>query len=249
MKWEELKVYKPLTKEELKVAKKEIEKIISVNLGLYGFKKYGRKLIRIADDIFHIIHLDMRGSWMGASNDLKTEIALVSIYDTDVFIDGFELTASRKIENIVPKIRNYYQITKEYELFADFISRNLVEYVLPYFDRHKNSKEILSKTNNFKIDNVSEIIERNGNLILYCELANHKNDKSIEILEQKIEFLKQLNNQPENCKYFETILNCIKKSEWKNVDEMLNRNKEQVFRRLNMMPAPNDLRTAYHTPA
>jgi hypothetical protein len=79
MRWEELKVYRPLTKVELKPAFKDFTKIIAENLKPFGFSLYGRKLIALSNDLLHVIHIDTRGSWSGVSEYFKTEISLVAI--------------------------------------------------------------------------------------------------------------------------------------------------------------------------
>ena len=151
MNWEDLKVYRPLKKEELKTAYKAFTKIIADNLLVDGYELKGRKLIKLSDDLFHIIHLDTRGSWMGTSDSFKTEISICSVYDTDTFILNYELTASKKIEDLVPKIRNYYRITQEYSLLADFLTRKIRESILPYFSQYKPSKDILKNLSKFKL--------------------------------------------------------------------------------------------------
>ena len=55
MNWEDLKVYRPLKKEELKTAYKDFTKIIAGNLLVDGYKLKGRKLIKQSNDLFHII--------------------------------------------------------------------------------------------------------------------------------------------------------------------------------------------------
>lgn len=233
MKWEDLKVYKTINKDELKLAKKEIEKIVFSNLSHFGFKKYRRELIRSSNDIFHIIQLDTRGSWMGASMSLKTKIGIVSIYDTDFFINNDELTGCKKLEQIIPTIKNYYQITQEYELFADFISRKLVEDIIPYFNQFENSKDILLKSENFKVDNLTEVSERNQNLVLYCRLANHQNEEVLDILEKKIQLAIRLNQQ-EKVTCIESLIKEIQTSNWENIDEILQGNKKRVLDKLKL---------------
>lgn len=233
MKWEDLKFYKTINKDELKFAKKEIEKIVFSNLSDFGFKKYGRELIRISNDVFHVIHLDTRGSWMGASTSLKTKIGIVSIYDTDFFIEKHELTGCKKLEQIIPTIKNYYQITQEYILFADFISRKLIENIIPYFKQFENSKDVLSEPDRFKVDNLTELIERNQNLILYCRLANHQNKEVLDILEKKMQLAIKLNSQ-EKIMYIESLMKEIQTSNWRNIDNILQGNKERVLDKLKL---------------
>ncbi len=172
MKWEELEVYRPLKKEELKPVFKDFTKIFADNFSQYGFKLIGRKLIKQSNDLFHIIHIDTRGSWSGISDSFKTEISITTIYDLDTFIKNYELTGTKKIEDLIPKLRNYYRITEEYKLLADFLIRKIIEHILPYFEKYDSSEKILSDRNKFKIGDTFEFTEKNENLILFCELIN-----------------------------------------------------------------------------
>jgi hypothetical protein len=232
MKWEDLKVYRPLKKEELKTAYKDFTKIIADNLFEDGFEQKGRKIIKQSDDLFYIIHLDTRGSWMGTSDSFKTEISICSVYDTDTFILNYELTASKKIEDLVPKIRNYYRITQEYELLADFLIRKIRENILPYFSQYKSSEDILKKLSNFKLDNLTEITERNSNLILYCELANKTDFKSTEILINRLTKYRKIKVVDKIIKDTELLLHLIQNHKWEEVEKLLDENKEQVFKKL-----------------
>nr|WP_294789193.1 DUF4304 domain-containing protein [uncultured Flavobacterium sp.] len=163
MNWEDLKFYKPLEKAELANAKKSIEIIVIENLAPFGFSKSGRKLVRKSNDIIHLIHLDSRGSWQGSSNYLKTEFAIVSIFDTDIFVKNYEPISGSYITSLEPKLKNTYQITQEFNLFADYISRKIIEIILPYFDKYMSSKDVLNKGVQFG---------ETKNLKLLCELAN-----------------------------------------------------------------------------
>jgi hypothetical protein len=232
MNWEDLKVYIPLKKEELKTAYKDFTKIIANNLLVDGYELKGRKLIKQSNDLFHIIHLDTRGSWMGTSDSFKIEISICSIYDTDTFVLNYELTASKKIEDLVPKIRNYYRISQEYPLLADFLTRKIRESILPYFSQYKSSKDILNYLSKFKLDNTTEITERNSNLILYCELAIKTNLKSAEILIARLTKYRKINIDEKIIKHTEFLLDQIQKSKWEEVDKLLEDNKRQVFKKL-----------------
>lgn len=232
MNWEDLKVYRPLKKEELKTAYKDFTKIIADNLLVDGYELKGRKLIKQSNDLFHIIHLDTRGSWMGISDSFKTEISICSVYDTDTFILNYELTASKKIEDLVPKIRNYYRITQEYLLLADFLTRKIRESILPYFSQYKSSKDILNNLSKFKLDNTTEITERNSNLIIYCELANKTDLKSAEILIDRLTKYRKINVDDKIIKHTELLLDLIQKSKWEEVEKLLDDNKRQVFKKL-----------------
>ena len=177
MKWEDLKVYKPIEKTELTNAKKVIESVVSYKLEQYGFRKIGKKLIRKSNDLIHLIILDSRGSWSGSSNSLKVQVAVVSIYDVDILVNNYEPISNTFIENLKPDLKNYYQITREYELFAQFISTKIEQIILPYFDKYSSSTDVIEK-------GIEHGITKN--LIDLCEKS-----KNIEFKEE-LEFRKQV---------------------------------------------------------
>jgi hypothetical protein len=234
--WEELTVYRPLTKEELKPAYKDLTKIVADNLSHFGFKLYGRKLIRLSTDLFHIIHLDTRGSWTGLGDTFEIEIAIVTVCDTDTFLRNFELTGSRKILDLIPKLRNHYRITQEYKLLADFLTRKIIEFVLPYFDRYSSSKQILADRKNFKIDKMTALTERNGNLILFSELLNHLDNNATEILTAKLEQLYQAYpKKDKGLEYFEeteNYLSWLKSNSWDKIKSNLAGRQKEIFKKL-----------------
>lgn len=229
MKWEDLKVYKPLKKEDLKNAYKEFTQIVAKNLNQYGFELKGRKLIKQSNNLFHIIHLDTRGSWMGISDSFKTEISICAICDTDTFVLNYELTASKTIEELIPKIRNHYRISQEYQLLADFITRKIVETILPYFSNYKTSKDILNNKAKF---NLEKIHERNENLILYCELSNNMVKDSFEILTKRLIKIKSVNINDNTEE--ELLLNLMQEKNWVRIIEILSDKKEIVFKKLKL---------------
>ena len=185
MNWEDLKFYKPLEKEELSNAKKYIETTVAEYLMPYGFKKFGRKLIRKSNDLIHIIHLDSRGSWNGTSNTIKTEFAIVSIFDTDILVENFEPISGSYIQNLEPKLKNYYQITKEFNLFAEYLSKKIIEIVLPHFDKYLSSSDVVIK--DIKIG-------ESKNLKQFCELTKESNGKvnTDQLMAKKDAVLKKL---------------------------------------------------------
>jgi len=171
---------------------------------------------------------------MGTSDSFKTEISICSIYDTDIFILNYELTASKRIEALVPKIRNHYRITQEYPLLADFLTRKIKENVLPYFSQYKTSKDVLINQTNFKLDNTTEITERNSNLVLYCELANNKNLESSKILASRLTKMKDFKPDPMSINENELNLNLIQEGHWTKINEILAHKRELVFKKLKL---------------
>tara|TARA_R100000541_G_scaffold42384_1_gene49678 strand:+ start:154 stop:732 length:579 start_codon:yes stop_codon:yes gene_type:complete len=181
MNWEELKFYKPLEKTELTEAKKSLEAIVTEKLTPYGFKKSGRKLIRKSNDLIHLIHLDSRGSWQGTSNRLKIEFAIVSIFDTDILVENFEPISSSYIQDLDPNLKNYYQITKEFTLFGQYISRKIIEIILPYFDQYLHSSDVLKKGIEFG---------ETKNLKHFCALSISIKDSDNELIGNQLKIKK-----------------------------------------------------------
>lgn len=237
-KWEDLTVYHPLAKEELKPAYKDFTKIVADKLSHFGFKLKGRKLIKLSNDLFQVIHIDSRGSWMGLNNTFKIEIGLSPVCDTDPFIKGLELTGIKTIQEIIPKLKDYYRITQEYRLLADFITRNIIEYILPYFDRYSNTSKILADKRNFPLDNVGLMVQRNANLILFSELLNHIDDETSKLVADRLEFYKQLypvNEQ--SSQYFSEYvdyLTLLQSKDWNSIDKILKDNANAVLRKLKL---------------
>lgn len=232
MNWEDLKVYRPLRKEDLKKSYKSFIKIIAENLSHLGFKLIGRRLIKKSEDLFHVIHLDTRGSWMGVSDSFKIEIALTSLYDKEVFVKNYELTGSKSIEYIIPNMKDYCRITQEYPLLADFITRKIIEYVLPYFDKYSSSRQILADRDNFKLDNLTQVIERNNNLVLYCELSNNLDIQASNIIESKINLLKKLNKESDELRELIILLGHLEHKDWAGIKEELSSYKAEVLKKL-----------------
>jgi hypothetical protein len=240
MRWEELKVYRPLTKEELKPAFKDFTKLIADNLRPFGFALHGRKLIGISSDLLQIIHLDTRGSWAGVSEYFSTEIALIAVSDKSPFIRGFELTGTKKIEDIVKGIADNYRITQEYPLLAEFLTRKIIENVLPYFDRYDNSKKVLSDRKSFKC---GDMVQRNDNLILFCELQNKIDIEAAKIIDKTFAFYSSLYpDRSQLDEYFEELelyKSGLQAPDWIDIERKLDTNKNEVFKKLKIKPAGN----------
>jgi hypothetical protein len=240
MRWEELKVYRPLTKEELKPAFTDFTRIIAENLKPFGFSLHGRKLISLSNDLLQIIHLDTRGSWAGVSEYFKTEISLVAVSDKSPLIRGFELTGNKKIEDIVIGIRDNYRITQEYPLLAEFLTRKIIESVLPYFDRYDNSKKLLSDRKSFSLGNM---VQRNDNLFLFSELQNRMNVESAKIIDKTLAFYSSLYPDRSQLREFfdelELYKNGLAANDWTVIEKKLETNKSEVFKKLKIKPAGN----------
>jgi len=233
--WEELKVYKPLSKDDLAFAKKELNQIIVSNLTVFGFKKYGNKLIRQSNDLLHLIFLDNRGSWIGQPNSLKIEIAIVSIYDTEIIVDNFEPISGIFLPDIIPGIKNYYQITSEYKLFADFILRKLIEKVIPFFERYKSSKAVIENPIQLSsfMNGKKNFFKANDNLILYSLLCNQITFKTEDGIQSKIDFLSRFENLSERKLFFyEDLKKNLEMHNWKNIENALELEKTKVCKKL-----------------
>ncbi len=103
---------------------------------------------------------------------------------------------------------------------------------MPYFSQYKSSRDILNNLTKFKLDNVSEITERNSNLVLYCELANKTDLKSSEVLIDRLTKYRKIKVDDKILKHTELLLSLIQSNNWEAVDNLLNDNKRQVFKKL-----------------
>lgn len=229
MKWKDLKVYHPLKKEDIKSTYKIFTNIIYKDFEIYGFKQIGRKLYRKSEDLFHIIEIDTRGSWLGNSESFKMQFEIVSIFDVENIVNNYTFLGGKIIEDFVPNIRNHYRINQEYELLAEFLIEKITKYVLPYFDNYKNSKNILLNAKEFKYDRVNQI---NENLILYCELTNRITKNSISIVENRIEKHIRMKVSNEIISQDSELLNNLKNKNWEEIYLMLKLNREKVFKKL-----------------
>ena len=229
MKWEDLKVYHPLTKEDIKPTYKKFTKIIYENFEVYGFKQIGRKLYRKTEDLLHIIEIDTRGSWQGMSDSFKTKFEIVSIFDVDIIVNDYTLVGGTRIEDFIPNLKNYYRLNKEYELLAEYLTLKIINYILPYFDNYKNSETILLNAKEFKFDTLNE---RNENLILYCELQNRITKNSISIIKNKIKKYKRLKVSNEIISQDCDLLEYLNNENWNEIDLFLKKNKEKVYKKL-----------------
>lgn len=140
--WEDLKVYKPLKKEELKPAFRDLTKIMGQNLKEYGFKNKDRKLYRLSNDLLEVIDFDYRGSWTGQNEFFNTNIGLTPLCWSDLTKEYY-LVASKEIKEIDTKIKNHYRISEEYHLLADYLTRRIIKYVLPYLDKYNSTAKII----------------------------------------------------------------------------------------------------------
>lgn len=235
MKWEELKVYRPLTKEELKPAFKTFTAIIADQLKPFGFVQHGRKMILLSNDLLHVIHIDTRGSWSGVSDHFETIVSLCAVSDKSPVIRGFELTGGRKLEEIAVGIRDSYRVTKEYELLADFLSRKIVEKVFPYFRKYDHSSKILNDPGSFVIGTPQA---KNESLVLHCELQNRQNRLAGQIVDQTLAFYRSLgtySSSPKFSEYFEELeifRDALQKGDWLSIDDKISKNRAEVFKKL-----------------
>lgn len=232
--WEDLKVYRKLSKEELKPAFKDFTSIVAGYLKPFGFVLHGRMLIRLFNDLLQVIHLDTRGSWMGISDSFKIEISLVAVSDKSPFIRGFDLTGRKKIEEIAVGIRNYNRITQEYSLLADYLSRKIIESIFPYFEKFKSSVQVIGDREHFKTN------YSNDNLILYCELQNKVNIAAECMIAKTLAFYSSIGavQSPilEYTDELELYKQCLAVNDWLPVLQQLEQNKKEVLKKLKIKP-------------
>ncbi len=248
--WEDLKVYKPLKKEDLKTAFRDLTKILGQNLKEYGFKKKDRKLYQLSNDILEIIDFDYRGSWTGQNEFFNTNIGLVPLCWPELTKDYY-LVASKEIKEIDTKIKNHYRISEEYNLLADYMTRRIVKYVLPYFDKYNSTAKIVKNTGDFKYKTKcgGNDIYKSNFLILFSELKQHKVKKAIKILDNEIEYLTHLKtNSPDSIaqshletelRQWETLKQQVINKNWLDLDLKFKQTERLEINRLKIKPVAN----------
>ncbi|MEZ2334168.1 hypothetical protein AB6735_00980 [Mucilaginibacter sp. RCC_168] len=234
--WEDLTIYQPLKKEDLKQSYKHFTDIIFHNLSHFDFNRYGRMLVKRSNELLHVIHLDTRGSWMGMSDRFNVEIAITTIYDEDSFIHNRGLAGVKKIEQIIPELRNFYRITQEYELLADFLTRKIIEFILPYFDKYRSSAQVLINSDDFDLHQIIAIHQSNSNLFLFCDLYNHHDEYALAILKERMEHYILLGADQTSPIFIElqTLFELVKQKNWSAVEEILIKKQTIVLKKLRL---------------
>ena len=249
--WEDLKVYKPLKKEDLKTAFRNLTKILGHNLKEYGFKKKDRKLYRLSYDILEVIDFDYRGSWMGQDEFFTTNIGLIPLCWSDLTKD-YHLVASKEIKEIDTKIKNHYRISQEYDLLADYLTRRIIKTVLPYFDKYNSTAKIIKHSRDFKYKTKcgGNDIYKSNYLILFSELKQHKIKKAIKILDNEIEYLTHLKTNSPNSnaqihldtelRKWETLKHQVINENWSDLDLNFKQIESEEINRLKIKPVANN---------
>ncbi|MBN9386039.1 MAG: hypothetical protein J0H74_35105 [Chitinophagaceae bacterium] len=231
MRWEDLKVYKNLSKEELKPAYKAFGRIIADNMSPFGFQPFGRKLVRLSNDIVQVIHVDTRGSWTGIDEYFETEISLEPVSDKSSFIRKSEPRPAKKMEEITKGIRNHYRITREYELLADYLTRHIRQSILPYFEQYDSSANVLRSLKDIKPN--GQPFGYDG-LILFCELQNKVNVHAAGILDSSISQIRNFNPQSEYLAELHLYREGLRANDWTAIDEKLSANRAEVLKKLKL---------------
>jgi len=210
MKWEDLKVYKPLSKESLKPSFQEFVKLIGHKLEPHGFKNKGRKLLRLTNDLIEVIDLDYRGSWSGQNEYFETNLGLVP-YGWLALVNEYYPIARREIKELDQSLKNHYRLTQEYELLADYLYRAIVKSGLPYFDKYNSTEKIVKRTADFKHKTLSggNDIYNSHLLVLFSELKQRTDKNASKIIAQQIDYLEHLSidlqNSKRNAELTETV--------------------------------------------
>ncbi|MFB9053070.1 hypothetical protein ACFFVB_08245 [Formosa undariae] len=238
-KFEKIKVFKSLPKEEWKPAFNALNEIIGANLKEYGFKKKGRKHYRLTNDLLEIIDVDNRGSWSGTKDTIEIRIGLVP-YCWEGLTKEYYLVGSKKIEEIDKTIRKHFRISQEYLLLADYLSERIIRNVLPYFEKYNSTKKITNQPYIFPYQASHLTFDTyNGHLlILFAEIKQHKVNKSIEILDKLIEVSMRFENELE-LKKWTKIKTLIENNDWNSIDKILTKNELIELNKLKIKPLTN----------
>lgn len=233
LKFEDIKVFKSLPKDQWKSAFNELNTIIGTNLKEYGFKKKGRKHYRLTNDLLEIIDIYNRGSWTGAKDDIEIRIGLVP-YCWQGLTDKYYLIGSKRIEEIDKSIRKHFRLSQEYLLLADYLSERIIINILPFFDTYNSTKKITSQPYIFPYYTKcgGEDVYNSQFLILFSELKQHKTKKAIEILDNEIEFGSDSLNQFT----WRELKDLIENEKWEVVDRAFLENEKVILDKLKIKP-------------
>ncbi len=238
-KFEQIKVFKSLPKEQWKTAYNELNKIISENLKEYGFKKKGRKHYRLTNDLLEVIDIDNRGSWTGATDDIEIRIGLVP-YCWEGLTNEYYLIGSKKIEEIDNTIRKHFRISEEYILLANYLSEKLISKALPFFEKYNSTKKITSQPYIFPLYSKcgGNDIFKSQFLILFSELKQHKANNVIEIIENEIELHEKLENI-EIVNNWKKLKELIERRSWTEIDKILSKIEQIELNKLKIKRVEN----------
>ncbi len=250
MKWEDLKVYKPLSKESLKPSFQEFVKLIGHKLEPHGFKKKGRKLLRLTNDLIEVIDLDYRGSWSGQNEYFETNLGLVP-YCWPGLVNEYYPIARREIKELDQLLKNHYRLTQEYELLADYLYRAIVKSGLPYFEKYNSTEKVLKRASDFKYKtlNGGNDIYNSHLLILFSELKQQTDRNASKILAQQIDYLERLStnlaNSKKNTELTETVAawtslqRAVQSKNWTALIEQFDAFETQELRKVGLKKAAN----------
>ncbi len=243
--FEKIKVFKSLPKEQWKPAYNELNKIIGANLKEYGFKKKGRKHYRLTNDLLEVIDIDNRGSWTGATNDMKIRVGLVP-FCWEELTNEYYLIGSKKIEEIDKSIRKYFRISQGYLILADYLSERIINNILPFFEKYNSTEKIVNQSYAFPYYSKcgGSDIYHSHFLILFSELKQHKVKNAIEILDNEIEFHLRLEND-EIVNNWAKLKELIENKNWTEIDKILAENERKELNKLKIKPVIKKLKNEF----
>jgi len=250
MAWEDLKAYRPLKKEDLKLAFKDLTNIIGMNLKEYGFERKDRKLYRLSYDLLEVIEIDYRGNWTGQNEYFKTNIGLIPLCWPGLVKDYY-LVASKEIKEIDSSIKNHYRLTEEYNLLADYLTRKIVSNVLPYFNKYNSTEKVLKHYKDFKYKSVcgGNDINKSNFLILFSELKQHRIKNAIEIIDNELAYINLARTNLSDTKalikleseksIWESLKSNTEGNRWNELDFQFAETEKEEIRKLKIKPVAN----------
>ena len=140
--WENLKVYRNLSPEEVPVRFKEFAHLIFEALEGHGFRlketKTLKKLYTINDEFEQSIHFDNSSRWAKNKKDLHIYVCIKPLYSDKEqlyrIFEAFQIDASFKM---------FYPLTQEYRLLAESLTKKIEKHILPFFDEFSSSEKIV----------------------------------------------------------------------------------------------------------
>lgn len=182
--WEELKAYHQLDKKDIPKTFKTFGKIVADGLSSYGFSATGTtSTVKIFKEInnleFSIFLLRQKG---GYNFDVKTSIKPVHF----IHSHKFTMTNIKPLGEILDNHRcNSFPLTKEYDMLAEYLIKNIKTKVQNYFDQYDTWQKIMK--NRKRIEPKDFGLDNKYDLLIYASIWMKERRKLIKYIDKKLE--------------------------------------------------------------
>lgn len=181
-KWENLKVYRNLSPDEIPACFKEFSWLVLAALECDGFKlketKTLKKLFRHNNEFEQSIHFDNSSRWAKNQKDIQIWICIKPLYS-----DKEQLFRIFEAYQVDKSFKMSYPLTQEYKLLAENMVEKIQKHILSFFDRFSSSEKIVKQSKQlaeyYEIPNTNKSILNSDLRKLIYECAFLQRDKRL----------------------------------------------------------------------